>query len=151
MNKNLLKITLSAMLLHCLAAGIAFSQSKPLPYFTNWASNVQKAGWTEYQTGNVSTCKWGVGGGIGHDYNVGANFNDTVIDWYVSPPLNFTSPGKMTLTVLRGGFSTPTPENCNILFGSKHQNPALGNFTVIGNISSMQPKGQFIDTSIDIP
>lgn len=143
--------TLLTFLLQCLTASIVFSQGLSLPYYTGFDSPSEKAGWQQFRTGFLSLYSWGTNSGIlFHDYNVGGNSTDTVIDWFVSPPLNFTSPGTITMKVRTGGFSTPFPDNCEIWFGTGNPNPATGNFVLIANLSYMQPKYQWLDTSVNV-
>jgi hypothetical protein len=136
----------------------SFSQGVPLPYNTGFDSAAEKLGWQQFRTGYLSTYSWGYGGSgfsaptcVSHDYNVGGNPNDTVIDWFVSPPINFTSTATMSIKVKTGGFSTPSPDNFEILFGSDIKNPANGNYTVIANLSNMTPQYQWLDTTFTIP
>ena len=138
-------------LLQCLTASILFSQGLSLPYYTGFDSPAENAGWKEYRTGFLSSYSWGTNGSLSHDYNVGGNSTDTVIDWFVSPPLNFTSPGTITMKVMTGGFSTPFPDNCEIWFGTNNSNPSTGNFVLIANLSYMQPQYQWLDTTVSIP
>ena len=112
----------------------------------------------EYRTGFLSTYNWGVGGGgfsapnaLSHDYNVGGASNDTVVDWFVSPPINFTAPGLLSLKVKTGGFSTPFPDNFEVWFGTGSQDPEAGNFSLIANLSYMLPQFQWLDTTIEVP
>lgn len=128
-----------------------FSQSLPLPYYTGFDSSTEQDGWQEFRTGFESTYGWEDLGQLSHDYNVGGNPTDTVIDWYVSPPLEFVAPGTVTMKVKTGGFSTPTPNNCEVWFGTNDPNPLTGDFVLIGNLSYMQPQSQWIDTLFDIP
>lgn len=149
------KLLLTCCLFVILSA--AHSQGLSLPYVTGFDSPAEQAGWQQYRTGFLSTYAWGVGGGgfsgmgVSHDYNVGGNPNDTVVDWFISPPLNFTGQGQMSLKVNTSGFSTPFPDSFEILFGTNQQDPSNGNFTVIANLSYMQPQFQWLDTSITIP
>jgi hypothetical protein len=145
-------------LFYCFSITIVFSQGVSLPYNSGFDSAPEKAGWQQYRTGFLSTYSWGYSAGassgttcVSHDYNVGGNSGDIVIDWYVSPPLNLTTTSKLSLKVKTGGFSTPTPDNFEILYGTDKQNPATGNFTVIANLSYMLPQNQWRDTTINIP
>jgi hypothetical protein len=145
-----MKITLVSFLL-LFTTNTLFSQSIILPYYTGFDSPSEQVGWQQFRTGFISNFDWGNNGAIGHDYNVGGNSTDTVIDWYVSPPLNFTSVGMMTMKVKTGGFSIPTLDNCEVWFGTNDPNPSTGNFVLIGNLSDMQPQYQWLDTTINIP
>ncbi len=144
-------------LLSVFMASAAFAQSKALPYTTGFDSNIEQTGWQEYRTKALSAQHWEVspsgfsGNGISHDYNVGGNTTDTVVDWFVSPPLKLTAQSKMTLKLQTQGFSIPFPDNLQVLYCSKKQNPSLGNFVVIANLSMMQPKYQWLDTTVTIP
>jgi hypothetical protein len=134
----------------------AFSQGVPLPYNTGFDSSAEKAGWQQFRTKFLSTYSWSygpgfAGTGVSHDYNVGGNPNDTVIDWFISPALNITGPATMSIKVKTGGFSTPFPDNFEVLFGSNIKNPVGGNYTVIANLSNMAPQYQWLDTTFIIP
>jgi hypothetical protein len=146
-------------LLLCLSVTNIFSQGVPLPYYTGFDNASQKLGWQQFRTGYLSTYSWSYGGGgfsptycISHDYNVGAtSSSQTVIDWFVSPPLNFTTTGKISLKVKTGGFSTPFPDNCEVYFGTDKKDPSTGNFVLVANLSYMVPQYQWLDTTIDLP
>lgn len=133
------------------------SQGLTLPYATGFDSPAEKAGWNIYRTGVLSQYSWGYSGGgfsgqcVSHDYNVGGASTDTVVDWFVSPAMNFSSTGTVALKVNTSGFSTPFPDNFEVLFSSTNQDPLLGNFTVIGSLSYMQPQFQWLDTIITVP
>ncbi len=136
----------------------SFSQGLSLPYYSGYDSPAETAGWQEYRTGFLSTYNWGIGGSgfsapsaLSHDYNVGGSSNDTVIDWFVSPPINFTAPGLLSLKVKTSGFSTPFPDNFEVWFGTGSQDPEVGNFSLIANLSFMLPQFQWLDTTIEVP
>jgi hypothetical protein len=141
-----------------VTTNILFAQDLPLPYYTGFDNVAEQAGWQQYRTGFMSLQSWHYSNTgfstpncIFHDYNVGGNLTDTVIDWFISPALNFTSTGVVSLKVKTFGFSPPTVDNCGVWFGTNSQNPATGNFVLIGNISYMQPQSQWLDTSFAIP
>ncbi len=128
----------------------SFSQGLSLPYYTGFDSPAERAGWQQFRKGVLSSYDWSNIGSLYHDYNVGANPTDTVIDWFVSPPLNLSSAGLVSMKVQTSGFSQPTPDNCEVYFGTGNPDPAIGNFVLIGNLSYMQPQFQWIDTSFNI-
>jgi hypothetical protein len=150
--------SLFALLVSLFFSALSFSQGLALPYNTGFDSAPQQAGWQQYRTGFLSGSAWSYGGGafsvptcVSHDYNVGGNTTDTVVDWFISPPINFTNVGTMSIKVQTGGFSTPFPDSFEILFGTDHQDPATGNFVVIANLSYMLPQYQWLDTTFSIP
>ena len=153
MKKNLLVFSL----IQICNITLVFSQGLSLPYTSGFDTPSEMAGWQQYRTGFLSNYAWSNSGGgffsmcISHDYNVGGAQTDTVVDWYVSPPLNFTSEGTLAVKVLTSGFSTPFLDNFEVLFGTNIQDPALGNFTVVANLSYMQPQFQWLDTILNIP
>jgi hypothetical protein len=158
MKTSRLKKTLLLIASQCLIFNLTFSQGVSLPYTTGFDNAAQKVGWQQFRTGYLSSYSWSYGGGgfsapscISHDYNVGGNSSQTVIDWFVSPALNFTSTGKISLKVKTSGFSTPFPDNCEIWFGTDIKNPATGNFVLVANLSYMQPQYQWLDTTINLP
>lgn len=147
-------LTLFALL---FVASFGFSQGLSLPYNTGFDTPAEQAGWEQYRTGFLSLYDWGIGGGgfsqncLSHDYNVGGNPQDTVVDWFVSPPMNFTSPGQMSLKVRTSGFSTPFPDNFEIWFGTNDPDPETGNFELVANLSFMLPQFTWLDTLIQLP
>jgi hypothetical protein len=157
LNHVLMK-TFFTIFLNCLVINILFSQGEPLPYTTGFDNVGEQAGWQEFRTGYLSTYSWSYGGPgfsaptcLSHDYNVGGNAGDIVVDWFVSPPLNVTGTSTVSMKVKTGGFSTPTVDNCEIWFGTDNPDPAAGNYVLIGNISYMQPQYQWLDTSFNLP
>lgn len=127
------------------------SQGIDLPYYTGFDSPAEQDGWVQYQTGDIGTYDWNISNSLSHDYNVGANSTDTVIDWIVSPALNFTTPGFMTMKVTASGFSEPTEDNCQILMSTNDPDPNNGNYTLIGTLSYVESFGATTDTLIDVP
>ena len=151
--------TFFTILLCIFITDFVFSQGLALPYYTGFDSPSEQAGWQQYRTGFLSLSDWGMGGGnavsppntLAHDYNVGGSSSDTVVDWFVSPALNFTSAGQISLKVYPSGFSTPFPDSFEIWFGTDNPNPATGNFVLVGNLSYMMPRYVWLDTTINIP
>ena len=138
------------LFLSCFTISTIFSQGLSLPYYTGFDSPAEQAGWQQFRTGFLSNFDWDDNGELYHDYNVGGISTDTVIDWYVSPPLNLTSTSLVTMKVQTSGFSTPTVDNCEIWFGTKDPNPETGNFVLIANLSYMLPQFQWLDTMVTI-
>lgn len=144
--------TLLTFLLQCFTVSVVFSQGLSLPYYTGFDSPAEHEGWQQFRLGFISFNGWGTGAGrLYHGYNVGGNETDTVVDWFVSPPLNLSSPSTLSMNVQTGGFSAPFPDNCEIWLGTTNPNPSIGNFVLIANLSYMQPKYQWLDTAIHIP
>ena len=144
--KNLILLFAAIILSYTGAA-----QSLNLPYYTGFDTQTEKEGWVEYRTGFQSTFSWSMFNAISHDYNVGGNANDTVIDWMVSPALNVLNNSSVSFKISSYGFSTPAVDNCEVYYGTGSQDPSIGNFTLIANISDMQPQNQWLDTSVSIP
>ncbi len=92
-------ITLFALVFSC---SLAFAQT-PLPYFTDFETTAQRAGWTQYTRGNVSTYLWTLGNSgltssptqLMSPSMEFANSTDTAIQWYVSPGFNFHTGGRV--------------------------------------------------------
>lgn len=125
-----------------------------LPYTTGFDNTSEQAGWTYYQEGDAGSSQWGMTGGgssapnsLHHDYNVGAPNDAEVIDWMVSPALNFTGPVAISMLVSESGFSTPTDDNCLVYIGTGNQDPTVGDFTLIGNLSFISPQWTWVDTT----
>jgi hypothetical protein len=134
-----------------LVANVTKAQGIALPYYTGWDNVTERAGWTEYRKGYLSSYSWSNINQISHDYNVGGAPTQTVIDWYVSPALNFNTPSVISMKVQTGGFSQPTVDNCEIYFSDTKRDPALGTYTLIGNLSYMMPQYTWLDTMFAIP
>lgn len=154
-----MKRKIPTFLLLCFAIDIAFSQGLSLPYSTGFDSTAEKAGWQQFRTGTLTNPPWAYTGfpnfsppsSLIHDYPVGGSSTDTLIDWFVSPPLNFTTTGKLSLKVRISGFGSPLPESFELWFGTETPNPATGNFVKIATLSYMLPKDQWLDTTLNIP
>ena len=101
--KNLL-----SFLFYGLITNVFLSQA--LPYYANFDDIIVQEGWQQYRTGFISTYSWNYTSDgspaicVSHDYNVGGNTTDTVIDWFISPPINFTTTSTMSLKIKTGGF-----------------------------------------------
>ena len=150
--------TILTLLVCSFGSGLLFSQGLPLPYNTGFDTPAEKAGWEQYRTGFLSVYNWNISGGgasapscLSHDYNVGGSPADTVVDWFVSPPLHFTAPGEMTLKVRTSGFSTPFPDNFEVWFATGDPDPEIGAYTLIANLSYMLPQFEWLDTLVSIP
>lgn len=146
-----MKIKIQVLLLLIFANTTIFAQApKGLPYYTGFDSPSEKLGWKEFRTGFKSQYGWGNQIYLSHDYNVGGNEKDTVVDWYVSPALDFKQKGKLSFKISVTGFSNPTPDNLELKFSSKNANPATGNYSTIANLS-YTTKNKDTVISIDIP
>lgn len=128
-----------------------FAQAKQLPYYSGFDTPAEKEGWTEYRTGDLSSFSWNITGSISNDYNVGGNATDTVIDWLVSPPIYFHTTAFASMKVSTYGFNSPTPDNCEVYFGTGNQDPEKGDFKLVANLSYMGPQFQWNDTTFVIP
>lgn len=149
------KCTLS-ILLQLFLTGSIFSQTITIPYYTGFDTQIEKEGWQQFRTGFLSYHSWAYGGNavtapycLFHDYNVGANPTDTVVDWFVSPPIDFSAAGQIKFKIYTSGFSTPLPDNFEVYFGIGNPDPRIGNFVLASNLSLLQPKDQWIDTSLN--
>lgn len=79
----------------------------PLPYNTGFDNAAQQQGWQEYRKGYDSNYSWSIApffasstpNKLWHDYNVAGDPNDTIRDWYVSPPFDMSGGGTLTLKV----------------------------------------------------
>ncbi|MBL0317679.1 MAG: T9SS type A sorting domain-containing protein [Flavobacteriales bacterium] len=146
---------MKTILLSFLSIVIAHSViSQNLPYTTGFDNATEQSGWTYYQVGDAGSSEWGMTGGgfsapnaLHHDYNVGGAQDDIVIDWMVSPPLNFTGPVAISLMASESGFSTPTTDNCEVYIGTGSQNPESGTYVLVGNLSFISPQFTWIDTT----
>ncbi len=139
-----------------MSINVAYSQffSLPLPYYTGFDSPVEKSGWMQYRKGVQCMAQWSDNTALYHGYNVGGAPTDTVIDWYVSPSFYFSKSEnhyytRISLKIMTDGFSTPFPDNCEIWFGTKDQDPSVGEFRLIGNLSYVAPQWQWIDTTMN--
>lgn len=162
-NKIFLISTRAAfILLSALVISGGMHAQLSLPYSTGFDDIQQQSGWQQYRLGYECLNEWNIGTGIApvgfsapncltHDYNVGGSDNQTVIDWFVSPGMAFSGESKVSLKIRVFGFSEPLEDNLEILFGTLSQNPSLGSFVVIGNLSQMAPTQTWLDTILNIP
>lgn len=90
-----------------IALPILTDAQTPLPYASGFDNGAQQAGWAQYRTGHLSNYDWVItsAGSVSapnhlwHDYPVGGAATDTVQDWYVSPPFDFSAGASLTLKV----------------------------------------------------
>jgi len=138
------------------------AQAVELPYYTGFDNLTEQSGWQQYRQGYESVQEWSFGSGLApvgyslptclfHDYNVGGDDTQTVVDWFVSPAIHFSSESKLELKIRVSGFSNPLEDNLMICFGTLSQDPALGSFALLANLSEMSPNQIWLDTIIDIP
>lgn len=125
-----------------------------LPYSTGFDNAQELSGWMFYQDGDQSSSDWSMLGGgysapnaLHHDYNVGASEDMVVIDWMVSPALNFTGPVAISMLAKESGFSIPTDDNCLVYVGTGSQDPSIGDYTLVGNLSILTPQWTWMDTT----
>jgi hypothetical protein len=123
------------------------AQSVTLPYYTGFDSTAEQAGWQEYRLGVLNSYEWVYDGfnsssppnSLYHDYPLGGSPTDTVEDWFVSPPINFSSPGKLSLrTQVYAIANVAGPSDYfGIWFSSGIKDPASGNFVEIVDLTSL--------------
>lgn len=109
---------------------ISSQAQTPLPYATGFDDPVQQQGWQEYRKGFESNYSWTIApfsastdpNKLWHDYNVGGDPNDTIRDWYVSPPFDMSGGGTLTLKV-----------NVYSIMGSANAADELKVFLLYGN------------------
>ena len=138
---------------------MVYSQGLSLPYSTGFDNAGQQAGWQQYRTGNApGAFDWNIGATgfsppnqLSHDYNVGGANTDTVIDWYVSPPMNIINGATISLKVFTSGFSIPFSDNCELRFSHSDPDPATATYIILANLSFMQPQFQWLDTTVSMP
>jgi len=149
-----MKKKLFTLLLQCLIANAAFSQSLPLPYYSGFDNTSEQDGWQEFRLGVLSTNTWGYGinscsapTALSHDYNVGGSATDTVEDWFVSPPLKIENHAKLTFKISPSLFGT----ELEIWFGTGSNNPSGGNFVQLAYFDLPYTVfNQCLDTFVDI-
>ncbi len=133
---------------------LTYAQSLPLPYYTGFDSTSEQAGWQEFRLGVLSSNNWGYAGAnacsdplaIYHDYNVSGMATDTVEDWFVSPPLNLSTPAKLTFKISSTMFGT----QLGVWLGTGDKNPANGNFTELAHFDLPSVWQPCIDTFVQI-
>jgi len=130
----------------------------PLPYYTGFDTQAEQDGWQQYNLGaNATYGPWTITTGgtsepnlLFHDYN-----NTGIVeDWFVSPQLYFTSTSKIELKLkvysLLG--CSYAPDYIGIWFGSRVQDPSLGHFDEIIELTKIVSANDiWIDTTISIP
>jgi hypothetical protein len=105
-----------------------------LPYFSGFDSDAQKTGWQEFRKGVTTQFnKWTYAAMdaytapncLRHDYPVGGT--DTTKNWFVSPPFNLSSGGKIdSLRYAFTGFGVPGPGDTVAVYLLKgNADPAL--------------------------
>jgi len=135
------------------------AQTQSLPYSTGFDSTSEQSGWTEYKLGFDGTYDWIYSTGnpfsaptsLWHDYQVGGSSTDTVRDWFVSPPLDFSSTGKISLKVNRFTFGVQPIDYFGIWFSSGDSDPNVGDYVEIADLTNFSTSGQYKDTTINIP
>jgi hypothetical protein len=140
-------------------SNLVISQTRSLPYSTGFDTEEERLGWRQVRTGDSNGFRWNISGyrytsppySLEHDYNVGGEPTDTIIDWYISPPLDFSKKGKISLKIYYYGPSTPIEDNFEIWFGTNYQDPAIGDFYKVETLSFIKPDNEWIDTTINIP
>jgi hypothetical protein len=102
-------------------------------YYSGFDNSTEKAGWKEFREGVTGSYNWNYSSFepysmmdcLSHDYPVGGTL--VTDDWFVSPPFNFSSGGKIdSLRYNFSGFSVPSTDDTlaiYLLVGS--QNPSL--------------------------
>lgn len=105
-----------------------------MPYFTGFDSDAQKTGWQEFRKGVTTQFnKWAYAtidaytapNCLRHDYPVGGI--DTTKNWFVSPPFNLSSGGKIdSIRYAFTGFGVPGPGDTVAVYLLKgNADPAL--------------------------
>ncbi|WP_118972360.1 T9SS-dependent choice-of-anchor J family protein [Taibaiella koreensis] len=101
----------------CTALLLLTAQSKAqiaLPYFSGFDNDAQKNGWQQFRKGVASSYQWNYTATaafsapncLAHNYPVGGT--DTTNDWFVSPPFNLSTGGKLdSLRYAFSGFGVP--------------------------------------------
>ncbi len=157
--KNSFKTKLVLLTFLLVSLNKVTGQSITLPYSTGFDTQEEKAGWQTFHTGTLGTSSWGyqsfgafsAPSCVYHDYNVGGSELDTVVDWFVSPAINFTPNATITLFIQNAGFSSPFPDSFELWFSSTNPNPSSSSYELIGNLSYMLPLNQWLDTTFTIP
>ena len=121
------------------------AQSVSTPYNTGFDSPPEQNGWQEFRTGHLSTYNWGYSNaefssaptGVSHDYPVGGNANDTVVDWFVSPP--FTINGGVYISFETriysiSGSTTPT-DYFGLWYSIGEPDPVKGTYQPLMNLT----------------
>ena len=144
--KKLIFTAVSAIMFNSI-----YAQSVTTPYTTGFDSPPEQNGWQEFRTGFNSTYKWGYSGAefntapnsVSHDYPVGGNANDTVTDWFVSPP--FTINGDVYISFesriysISGG-TTPT-DHFGLWYSIGEPDPVKGTFQPLMDLTNEANSG----------
>ncbi len=157
-SKCKVKVLISIFSFFVLSASLN-SQVIDLPYTSGFDNAQDKAGWTEYRTGNEAISRWSINNEISvsapsclwHDYQVGGLETDTLIDWYVSPPFRMSIRSSLSISIYTTGFSDPTEDNLELWYSFKSGNPKSGDFQKCGNFSRMKDKNAWVDTTFELP
>lgn len=147
--------TIFFIFLFILTVPQLYSQSKSLPYSSGFDSAVEKEGWQEYRLGFIGPYSWTYNdfdycvapSSLYHGYNVSGNGTDTIKDWFVSPPINFNQPTKMTFEVSPSMFGT----KIQIWVGTNTSDPSEGGFVKVVNMDLPYVSwNECLDTAISI-
>ena len=152
-----------------LVASFAFlSASLAQSYSTSFKTDEEKAGWQQYRTKyNGPYYKWEFGKygffiddiyttkpALLHRCNNVAGVPDTIIDWMVSPPLQFSSPSELYIHFFVGGLSRPGIgyQGCKVYFSGGSPDPMMGDYMEIADLTTNLPRygGIWYDTNIHI-
>ena len=150
-----------------LAIGFCMS-AKAQPYSTSFGIDEEKAGWQQYRTKYKGTdYKWefwtfsftrnGIyetKPGLVHRCNNVSGVPDTIMDWMVSPPLQFSSPSELYVNFYTGGYSSPGAgyHGCKVYFSGGSPDPAMGDYVEIADLTINLPSYSYkwYDTNIHI-
>jgi hypothetical protein len=132
--------------MYSLLASGAFAQTA-LPYQSGFDNPSQTAGWQKFRKGFISLSEWTFGTCFGapsapncvsHDYPVGGA-TSKVVDWYVSPPFNFSGGGKVDSLAIKVFAMIGTPDaddHFGIYLLNGSADPALATVTQLADLTS---------------
>lgn len=155
---NMKKISCLLVMGIMFIASYSIKSQVSLPYATGFETMQERNDWVVYKDGSLnSPYTWSENTdhassgsyGIFHDYNVGGDISDTIIDWLVSPQILNGSLSSISLDVYgenMGGVESVDYFGVWVSFGSP--NPENGDFIEISNLSNFSLNWVFKDTTV---
>jgi len=150
------KIILVIFLLNATVS-LSMAQNLSVLYSTGFETEEERNEWKQYRKNNVyENFVWKFSNvGIGNSYYLYHGWNntqgwaDTIVDWFVSPPLQIIDSTTISLRIQIDGYSEPN-EFLQLWFSDGNSNPLTGTFTKIATLDQSK-KWEWIDTTLSIP
>ena len=153
--KDRIKVFLVVALLGSAAAN-STAQSRLLPYITGFDTEEERAGWQQYRENHVHedyTWKYSILSSgdhrLYHGWDFPQGWKDTIVDWFVSPPLQIIDSTTISLKLRIEGMVDPD-EFLQLWFSDGNPNPLTGSFVKIATLDR-DVKYEWLDLTLNIP